>query len=41
MSVGENIRKLREEWGYTQKQLAEIIHVKEQYMVNSHCKCTT
>lgn len=32
MSVGENIRKLREERGYTQKQLAEIIHVKEQYI---------
>ena len=32
MTVGENIRKLREERGYTQKQLAEIIHVKGQYI---------
>ncbi|GFE62869.1 helix-turn-helix domain-containing protein [Geobacter sp. AOG2] len=32
MSVGENIRRLREEAGYTQKQLAEIIQVKEPYI---------
>jgi transcriptional regulator with XRE-family HTH domain len=32
MSVGDNIRKSREEAGYTQKQLAEIIHVKETYI---------
>jgi len=32
MSVAENIRKLREEAGYTQKQLAEIIQVKEPYI---------
>ena len=32
MSVGETIRKLREEAGYTQKQLAEIIQVKEPYI---------
>ena len=32
MSVGENIRKFREEAGYTQKQLAEIIQVKETYI---------
>jgi len=32
MSVGENIRKFREDAGYTQKQLAEIIQVKEPYI---------
>jgi transcriptional regulator with XRE-family HTH domain len=32
MGIGENIRKFREEAGYTQKQLAEIIQVKEPYI---------
>lgn len=32
MNVGENIRRFREEAGYTQKQLAEIIQVKETYI---------
>ena len=32
MGVGENIRKLREEAGYTQKQLAGIMGVKEPYI---------
>jgi repressor LexA len=32
MSVGENIKRLREEAGYTQKQLAEIMQVKEAYI---------
>ncbi|KAA0894278.1 XRE family transcriptional regulator [Oryzomonas rubra] len=32
MSVGENIKRFREDAGYTQKQLAEIIQVKEPYI---------
>ena len=32
MGVGENIRKFREEAGYTQMQLADIIKVKGPYI---------
>jgi transcriptional regulator with XRE-family HTH domain len=32
MDVGENIKKLREEAGYTQKQLAGIMGVKPSYL---------
>ncbi|KAB0664025.1 helix-turn-helix transcriptional regulator [Oryzomonas japonica] len=32
MSVGENIKKIREEAGYTQKQLAGVMGVKPSYL---------
>jgi transcriptional regulator with XRE-family HTH domain len=32
MNIGENIRRFRNEGGYTQKELARIIGVKESYI---------
>lgn len=32
MGIGENIKKLRKEAGYTQKELAVIMHVKGPYI---------